>query len=421
MFILTISIWGWFFHYEVYAVYIFLLISLYIAVTGKCIEALIPILIFLPFIESQSNILRDLPIGSFIAGGVIFLILSIRMIFTRSTVKAKLLPGIVALLLAILISGAPYDPIVGFEARVLFLLAGTGFMLLYLIFTRLISRPSYQTLSLSLFMLGLFISLQVLFHFNTFPDFWEAVRDRDLHLAWGNANSIAIALLMTIPLSVYVSTARKRNYLLFPFVFIQIFALLLTLSRGSILAFTIVIPVFLFLIIRESKNRLFTIGLLVLLIAGISYSIIAHPTIFNPIISRFLTIGFDDSGRFEIFRDGIIAFLSKPIFGNGFTLDSLQYDHIYYYHSTFIQTLANGGFIALLALVWHFDQKYLLVIKQKNHFFHWIGMVLLVTDLYGLIDVTYYTFIYMLLLGVILGVTENYASDNQRIVSTPAK
>lgn len=411
LFIFAITLWSWFFNNELYGIIIFGLIAIYALVCSRDTLALLPIVLFLPIIESESNILRDLPIWLFISLGGIGVAFVVKTTMAKfKPVKLSLIWGLLAMMAAILISGFPYTGAT-FVDRLLVVGAWAGFVALYIVFSSKASKIVMLQLGYSLLLVGTFVSIQVIMNFMEYPSFWDAVSHRDLALAWGNANSIAILLLMTIPMSVYIMSIRRLNYLLAPLIALQVFSLLTTLSRGSILAFFLVLPLFVFLLIKESKNKLIAISVLILIVSVIFASIVVYPEIYDPIITRFSNIGFDDSGRFELFGEGLVAFFSKPLFGIGFNIASLQYTSIHYFHSTIIQTMASTGLIGLVSLIWHFDEKYMLVIKQKNHFFHWIAVVLLVTDIYGLIDVTYYTFIYMLYLGVILGVAQSAANS----------
>jgi O-antigen ligase len=320
-----------------------------------------------------------------------------------------LFSGFAFVLLSLAISGIPYDLASFLDYRALYLFAGLLFVALYIYFTRVSSFHSRVALARSFFYLGLFVTLQVFLFYADSPDVLQSISSRELTLAWGNPNSIAIILLMTIPMSMYLLSERRALFVLFPFIIIQFITLLFTLSRGSLLSFVIMFPFFMYLLVRESRRKL-AVLIVIFITAGMVFLIQRiYPDEMTLLFERFATAGFDDSGRFELFAQGLSYFFQHPIFGVGFELPTLEYGAIVHFHSTFIQMAAFAGIFGLLAIVIHFDQKYTLVFKQKNHFFHWVGMVLLTTDLYGMIDVTYFSFIYMVYLGVLLGVTDSNA------------
>ena len=406
--IFAVSFWGWYTANEATALLIYLGFATIPVLTNKMTYALIPMLLLFPVLESEQNVLRNLPVSVMSWAIILFLVLIIYQFISKSsTPKLKLLSGFGLFLLALLVSGIPYDASTMIENRAFYMGAGVLFVALYAFFGRTSVWFSRIALARSLFVVGVFVSLQVLLHYAETPDILTAISTRDLELAWGNANSIAIVLLMTIPMSLYLLSERRLLFLMFPFVLLQIATLIFTLSRGSLLSFVIMFPLFMFLLIRESRHRLASVIVLFVAIGITALVFELYPTEMAMIFDRFVRLGFDDSGRFELFAEGISYFLQYPIFGAGFDLPSLDYGSITYLHSTFIQMAAYTGLVGLFALMIHFDQKYALVFKQKNHFFHWVGMVLLVTDLYGLIDVTYFTFIYMVYLGVMLGVADS--------------
>lgn len=410
LFVLGISFWGWNTANELSVLIIYLLIASYVFLTYTHHEALLPLLLFFPVIEGTTNVLKNLPIWFFVVGGSVLLIAVVQEFIHQSkTPKLRLLSGFSFVLVSLAFSGIPFDLSSFIDFRALYLFAGLMFVALYVYFTRVSTHLSRVALARSFFYLGLFVSIQVFLFYIDAPDVLQAISDRELLLAWGNPNSIAIILLMTIPMSMYLLSERRALFVLFPFIILQLVTLLFTLSRGSLLSFVIMFPFFMYLLVRESRHKI--AALLVIFIAfGMVFLIQKmYPSEMTLLFERFATAGFDDSGRFELFAQGLSYFFQNPIFGVGFELPTLEYGSLVHFHSTFIQMAAYAGIFGLLAIVIHFDQKYTLVFKQKNHFFHWVGMVLLTTDLYGMIDVTYFSFIYMVYLGVLLGVTDSNA------------
>ena len=126
-------------------------------------------------------------------------------------------------------------------------------------------------------------------------------------------------------------------------------------------------------------------------------------------INRFF-IGDDlngfSSGRIELYKAAIEAFLSSPITGIGTAL-TVVYDVTPWYHSTLFDTLASTGVVGLVMFIIHMFQKYRLLFKNRKDpfvFFVFIGFIC--SGLYGMIDVAYYNLIWLMMFAIILAVVE---------------
>lgn len=204
---------------------------------------------------------------------------------------------------------------------------------------------------------------------------------------WGIWNTMGCYLSMLLPIHFYLASyVKKYGFIFYGTGLISYLAIVLSLSRSSLLAGTFVMGLSILLCCIRGKNK--KINLLItgaLAVIGIIGIIALWDKISN-ILGDYLARGFDDNGRFEIYEFGLQKFLNHPIFGSGF------YNSIYVmdiglpfcYHNTIIQMMASCGIVGLLAYIFHRFQTVKLIIKKRcaeNMYFALCICALLITSL----------------------------------------
>lgn len=232
----------------------------------------------------------------------------------------------------------------------------------------------------------------------------EIVKE-SIRTGWGIWNTMGCYLSMLLPIHFYMSAyTKKYGFLFYITGLISYLAIVLSLSRSSLLAGTFVlgISVITCCFFGENKkiNRIITSILFVVAIIGITllWNKIAN------VLSDYLERGLDDNGRFEIYATGWQKFLSHPILGTGF-YNSHKINNVglpFAYHNTIIQMMASCGIIGLLAYLYHRYQTIKLFIKQrsiKNLYLMLCISALLITSLLDVHMFSLYpTLFYMIIL-----------------------
>ena len=186
---------------------------------------------------------------------------------------------------------------------------------------------------------------------------------------WGIWNTMGCYLSMLLPIHFYLASfVKKYGFIFYGTGLISYLAIVLSLSRSSLLAGTFVmgISIILCCFSGENKkvNRIISISLAIVGIVGI---ILLWDKIAN-ILGDYISRGLDDNGRFEIYITGWNKFLSHPIFGCGF-YNSHYINEIglpFGYHNTIVQMIASCGIIGLVAYLFHRYQTIMLFIKNRN-------------------------------------------------------
>ena len=117
------------------------------------------------------------------------------------------------------------------------------------------------------------------------------------------------------------------------------------------------------------------------------------------VLNNFMTRGFDDNGRLELWQNGIHQFLEHPIFGAGFYDHGITAEEVlnweinvypYFYHNTPIQMLGTAGIVGFAAYLYHraYTVKLFMVRPNLKKSFLAIGVLAMV--LFCMLDVLFF-------------------------------
>lgn len=180
------------------------------------------------------------------------------------------------------------------------------------------------------------------------------------------SNSAAALVLIAIPFTFYFVYIYKYGYLFMLLVALEIFIIVMTYSRGSLvfaLPGSVIISIV--LCFKKKTGRLgywITMGIIVAAV-GIMLFLLRYK-IFDA-ITTIKEDGINDSQRFELWDYGFKEWLNQPIFGlgmwflvlNGFTHTS--------FHCTPLTYLFCGGLLGGLAYLYHRYKTIRLVFSAK--------------------------------------------------------
>lgn len=197
-----------------------------------------------------------------------------------------------------------------------------------------------------------------------------------IYTGWGINNNVASICLFTIPAPFYYTLTRKNGwkYILLSTLFL-VFTIL-TQSRNGMLMGTVTycICALVILIKTKGKERIKNfLTFLSILILVILFMIVFNSLIRN-LFSSIYKVGTSDSGRINIYIEGLKQYKDNPILGNGFYACQAFRWGIKEggeflpgrYHNTYVQILASCGTIGIIAYLYHRYQTIKLCIKSKN-------------------------------------------------------
>lgn len=211
--------------------------------------------------------------------------------------------------------------------------------------------------------LGLLITVQLLIYYIRV---WTGIipAGREVHLGWGISNGAATVVLSTMPITMYVAVTDKKLWrsLLFALLaIVQMVAVISTVSRGAIL---VGIAEFVLMIIASvafNKHRKVYVALYVVIAAVVVLCCVLLKDKLMAFVERAFNNGLDGSGRDEIYKEAVDVFKQNKLFGVGLGYigvnSYLNSNPMYYFHSTFFQTIASLGLFGLVASVYMYYKR----------------------------------------------------------------
>lgn len=134
--------------------------------------------------------------------------------------------------------------------------------------------------------------------------------------------------------------------------------------------------------------------------------------------SVFSTRGFD-LGRSKVWKQSIEFFLENPIFGLGLMHhDEIQQAAISYFwmsHNTILQALSSLGIVGFTGLMIHTLIKYKTFAK-RNYFSYFCMIMIIATELYGMIDCLMPAPYYVMPLFLLLIVADRTKAEFQKAI-----
>lgn len=246
--------------------------------------------------------------------------------------------------------------------------------------------------------------------------------DKSIELGWGVTNSIAMVLLMILPIVIYYLLKRPKHLYLVALIIALLTFLILTLSKAAYVALALLfIPFLLFTYFSRTTKKqkiyywasfgmAFVFSLTAYLIATSSEQLVEG---FKTYILRMDERGwFNDVARIEIYKYAWDLFKQNPIFGTGsFTAGyylTLGFNAplLKHYHNFIMQMLATVGSVGFLAFC------FLIIAMIKKAFSYSLFNVcvlfaLLAMIIHGLMDNTFHNPLIMINVTILVAYLED--------------
>jgi len=241
-----------------------------------------------------------------------------------------------------------------------------------------------------------------------------------LVLGWGHYNNIGALIAMSIPFAFYLASTKKHNYLYLILAAFLLCGLILSCSRGSIVCGVVIFLVcFAISFFKNDHKKQFRISTLVFVIVAVIVSLICKDFLIKlfekvpSIVNSASESGFNDSNRFNIYKEGLKAFKKYPIFGQSFfARDYVPYGYSIVdsfteffpprWHNTIIQILSSCGLVGMAAYMFHRFQTIKLIVKKPSLEKTFIALSILTLLMMSMLDCHFFnigpTFIYSLAL-----------------------
>lgn len=283
-------------------------------------------------------------------------------------------------------------------------------VLIYLLFAFFldIDRALFEHFMYCVAMAGLLICAELVVAYFTTVQFVDGeIVKGSVVLGWGVWTTIGGMLAFLMPAHFYFAASHKHGWIGYIFGFFQYFCILLSQSRGALLVGTVILGICLLYLFFKGENRRLNRWIILGTVVVGALGVILMADKLLGLVQNFLQMGFDDNGRFALWKTGVEHFLEYPVFGSGFydsyINEAWEMDvYPYLYHNTAVQLLGSLGVVGTLAYLYHRVLTVRLVLKKPNIGKTFLGICILGLLLFSLTDVlffkTYPTIIYSLML-----------------------
>lgn len=304
---------------------------------------------------------------------------------------------------------------------------GPVVMIIYLLFANYIKYPEgfdikkyfMQILALA----GLILIFEFWFKYYDF----KIVQNKTSQMArigWGNINTLASMLLITIPATCYLIVKTKYFLSGILTVIISYFTVFSTESDGCFgiaLVFLPFLALFVLIHLKGKRKRFFIFLIesifLLILICLLALHVIKDDNGTKYIVKAtekikgFLSKG--DSGRTELYYNSLNVFKRNPLFGGGlgyfndFWNKSTTNENQFFFHSTFFQILGGCGIVGIAAYVYYYVERYKILTAHNTPFNVYAFFSFTIAACYGMIDcVEFVTFPLLTTITVLILITE---------------
>lgn len=192
-------------------------------------------------------------------------------------------------------------------------------------------------------------------------------------LGWGMSNNIGGMLAMFMPACFYLTYKSRYGVAYYIFGLLTFVGVVMTLSRTSVFVGGTVLVVCMILLSIKGRYvrfvRIFNIVFIVVLVCFVFV-----PNELWRVFKYYIEHGFNDSGRWHIWENGVKNFLRAPIFGVGFytpiapdwsyNIENWVFPDMY--HNTYIQLLASCGILGVAAYTFHLVQGAILIFRKPS-------------------------------------------------------
>lgn len=283
-------------------------------------------------------------------------------------------------------------------------------LLIYALFALYVhfDRGAFQYFMYALVIAGMVISLELVLHYllgNVIVD--GVIVKENVVLGWAVWATIGGMIAFVMPACFYFAATHKRGWIFYLLGIFEFICIMLSQSRGALLVGAVILLVSIVLLcifgVNRRCNRYMTLGLAV--VVGFC-AIFLHEKIIS-VLQNFINTGFDDHGRYVLWKTGTEKFLKHPIFGAGFYDNGIvsEWDiqiYPFFYHNTIVQIIGSTGIVGMAAYLWHRFATVKRVVEKPSLYKTYLGLCILACLGFCMLDVmlfiTYPLIFYTLIL-----------------------
>lgn len=298
------------------------------------------------------------------------------------TAERRLLPGILALGAAYLLSGAGsghyFDH--GWGNLLFSAIQFLSVFLLYYLYTGAVrwDKAPAEYMAWTGMCIGFVLLVEIALIYLRNPILEDGRIQRYLiYTGWGNYNNVGALLTMMIPFAFQLASVKRHSWLYFLSGTLFLIGVVLTCSRTSLLfAAAIYLMSFLLACFKSRNRRSGVIAIAAVFVAALLVVAIFHKQFFS-FLSNLFANHMSIQARVDGYKKGLEQFLKHPLFGGTFyptdynlfewsQVDAFTSFFPPRWHNTLIQLAASCGIVGLAAYGYHRWQTIRLIWKNPS-------------------------------------------------------
>lgn len=246
-----------------------------------------------------------------------------------------------------------------------------------------------------------------------------------LYTGWGTYNNLGGMVVIALCAPFYYACTSKKGWIYLIVATLFALFIILTQSRNSILCGFIIYVLCLSIVIkkRTGKERLHIVLTFVSILLLCSIFLLINLDRIKELFYSLIQAGSDDSGRFEIYKTGLLQFKESFVFGKGFNeCGSFQWgvhdeNPIFpaRYHNTYVQILASCGSVGMIAYLYHRYQTLKLYLKDITVEKIFLGVCIASLILISILDCHLFNIGPALIYGGVLLCTEKLPKEKEMV------
>ncbi|MBR2303413.1 MAG: O-antigen ligase family protein [Clostridia bacterium] len=231
-------------------------------------------------------------------------------------------------------------------------------------------------------------------------------------LGWGVTNNAATVLCFAVMMALYVCLEKENPLYMILAAFFAIMVLL-TMSRGNILALLIAIPfAAVYFLVKTKRKKTMTLTVVAIL-AVIGLFVYTNQKLVTDLFAVMFDKGLENGDRRYLWGYFIEQFNTNKLFGVGF-FDPVK-NVMYQPHAILVHVMSGMGLFGLLVFGYHYYRKYIVLFSHGSTFRFFAVLTCYQLFMYSVIDMDFYM-IYQNFL--VLGVLEALKQEREELGKT---
>ena len=362
------------------------------------------------------------------------------------TQKRSLLWSFLILGLSYLMSGIGSDhyPEIATKNLLFSALQFLSLFLLYFLFSATVDWKTKDKsyLAWAILAVGLLVSGELLYTYLTNGVIQGGMIERaNIYTGWGMYNNIGAMIAISIPFALYLATRYRLGFIFVITAMVLLAATFFSCSRGSCIGASIGFTFgLIFAAIKAPDKLAFILTTFMLFMAIAVVGVVLKDKLlllFDKVPDIMIQVPqncqqsfwdflsqFNDSNRFEIYKEGLNVYIHNPIFGDSFypsdyapwDFSELEQFSGFFpprWHNTIIQLMASCGTFGLLAYVYHRIKTIRLFCKRPSTTKTFIALGIFVLLLMSMLDCHLFNIGPAFFYSICLTFAENVQEDAQ--------